>query len=170
MKNRLPTPPPESPVPNKGTLASFTTSKGKPIVMTENDFPALGKKPATASVTAPSVVKSETSYAGLARDWAKKKQEEEENSKKMAESEAIRAKLAYDDRVTRELRMKLNQFQLQRVQTQSNPLEEEENYIPPPVDDYEYNTYSAQLEEEEEEEEYDPTINYRRHKNELSNL
>jgi len=172
MKNRLPTPVPTpapvstGPMLNKGTLASFTTSKGKAIVMTENDFPALGKKP---TITSASAVKPETSYAGLARDWAKKKQEEEENGKKMAESEATRAKLEYDDRVTRELRMKLNKVQLQHTQTKSNSLEEEEPYIPPPVDDYEYNTYVVQ-EEEEEEEEYDPTINYRRHKNELSNL
>ena len=173
MKNRESTSNPtyESPTPNKGTLASFTTSKGKAIVMTDNDFPALGKKPVNVSTVVPTVVKPETSYAGLARDWAKKKQEEEENGKKMAESEAILAKLAYDDRVTRELSMKLKQVRLQRVQPQSNPLEEDETYIPPPVDDYEeYNTYSAQLEEEEEEEEYDPTVNYRRHKNELSNL
>ena len=88
MKNREST---SSPTPNKGTLASFTTSKGKAIVMTDNDFPSLGKKPAIATS---SVIKPETSYAGLARDWAKKKQEEEENGKKMAESEAILAKLA----------------------------------------------------------------------------
>ena len=166
-----PTPAPMGSMPNKGTLASFTTSKGKAIVMTENDFPALGKKPANVPSALPSAIKPDTSYAGLARDWAKKKQEEEENSKKMAESDAILAKLAYDDRVTRELSVKLKQVRLQNIQTKRTPLEEDETYIPPPVDDYEeYNTYSAQLEEEEEDEEYDPTVNYRRHKNELSNL
>ena len=90
---------------------------------------------------------------------------------KTVDYNAILAKLAYDDRVTRELSVKLKQVRLQNIQTKRTPLEEDETYIPPPVDDYEeYNTYSAQLEEEEEDEEYDPTVNYRRHKNELSNL
>ena len=162
-----------TPMGSKGTLASFTTSKGKAIVMTENDFPVLGKKPLALALplALPLVIKSETSYACLARDWAKKKQEEEE-TKKLAESAAIQTAVAYDDRVTRELSAKLKQVRLQRIhhaQLHRNSLEEDESYIPPPVDDYDYNTYSVQ-EEEEEEEEYDPTVNYRRHKNELSNL
>jgi len=138
--------------------------------MTENDFPVLGKKPSTGNAVpstgkaVPSTGKAVASYAGLARDWAKKKQEEEE-IKKMSDSAVIQTALAYDDRIVRELSAKMKQVRLQQIQP--NSLEEDESYIPPPVDDYEEYAYSAQIEEEEEEE-YDPTINYRRNKNELS--
>jgi len=174
MKDRPSTSPsPVSHLPpslNKGTLASLTTSKGKPLIMTEEDFPALGKKGAVNGAMN-DTVKPETSYAVLAREWAKKKQEEEENGKKAADLAAIQAKLEYDDRVTRELSAKLKVVQLQSLQRQKKnalpPLEEDETYLPPPIDDYE--TYNADIAQEvEEEEEYDPTINYRRNKNELS--
>lgn len=143
---------------SKGTLSALTSNKGKPVMMTEDDFPALGKKPVVTNV-----VNTTHSYANLAKDWAKKKQEDEEKTKQMAESEAIQAKLGFDDRITRELSAKLKAVRLQCSRAVDA---EEEQDILPPIDDYEvYNTFSAEIEEEEE---YDPTVNYKRNRNELS--
>jgi hypothetical protein len=68
----------------------------KPLdVASENDFPSLGGAKKTTVVAEP--VKKSNSYASLARDWAKQKEDEEENERlnqlKLAEEEKERALL-----------------------------------------------------------------------------
>ena len=169
----------QAPVLQPGTLAAITsagpsvvpstnsflsrlkqekvTTMGKPPKkgFLEEDFPALGGK----KVVVPVVARAK--YSDLAKDWAKKQEEEQENAKRMTEEEQKLKKMDYYDRVAIQVSAKL-----QKIHVKKAVDDQEDEVELPPQDDYD--TYDVPVEEEEEEEEYDPTVDYRRNRNELS--
>ena len=131
----------------------------KSAVPSDDDFPALGSKKPVAATTVE--VKPATSFSDLAKDWAKKQQDEKEQAKYMTEVEQGKKKLDYYERLTLQVNSKLQKLQVNKKVEEA----EEEEVELPPQDDYE--TYEEPVEEEEEEE-YDPTVDYKRNRNELS--
>lgn len=122
----------------------------------DEDFPALGGKKVEAPVVA------RVKYSDLAKDWAKKQEEEKESAKRMTEEEQKLKKMDYYDRVAIQVSAKLQKIQVKKA---VDDVQEDEVELPPQDD---YDTYDVPVEEEEEEEEYDPTVDYRRNRNELS--
>ena len=131
----------------------------KSAIPSDDDFPALGSKKPVAATTVE--VKPATSFSDLAKDWAKKQQDEKEQAKYMTEVEQGKKKLDYYERLTLQVNSKLQKLHVSKKVEEA----EEEEVELPPQDDYE--TYEEPVEEEEEEE-YDPTVDYKRNRNELS--
>ena len=137
-----------------------------------DEFPSLGstmRRPSTSTNATTPVEAPKSSFASLARDWAKKQQEEEEKKKQEEALEADKKRLQYksDARLSREVHKGIHKLLIGNKQITQD--EEENDHDLPPPDDYDYGTYDIAGEEEEEEDvEYDHTNNYRRNKNELS--
>ena len=153
----------------------FSSMSLKPVPkvhLTDDDFPTLGAKPAKTVVPVAQV--SQTNFAALSREWAKKQEEDALVAKDAAEKERnriqneqfIRQKEAKE---AEEFRMRNIMLPVKRNQKEQQVLDiggnesdgsVAESYDSPPEIDYEE-------EEEEEEEEMNSHWDGRRYRNEL---
>jgi hypothetical protein len=140
------------------------------VHLTDDDFPALGSKPAVK----PAAIVQGTNYAALSRDWAKKQEEDAIIAKDTAEKERFR--IQADQFLRQKEAKEAEEFRMRNIMlpVKRNKIEEQvldiggnesdgsvaESYDSPPEIEYEE-------EEEEEEEEMNSHWDGRRYRNEL---
>lgn len=139
------------------------------VQLTDDDFPALGSKPAKATVV------QGTNYAALSRDWAKKQEEDAIIAKEAAEKE--RARIQSEQFLRQKEAKEAEEFRMRNIMlpVKRNKVVEQvldiggnesdgsvgaDSYDSPPEIEYEE-------EEEEEEEETNSYWDGRRYRNEL---
>lgn len=143
------------------------------VHLTDDDFPALGSKPAVKSAKTSTIVQG-TNYAALSRDWAKKQEEDAIIAKEAAEKE--RSRIQAEQFLRQKEAKEAEEFRMRNIMlpVKRNKIEQQvldiggnesdgsvaESYDSPPEIEYEE-------EEEEEEEEMNSHWDGRRYRNEL---
>ena len=147
------------------------------VHLTDDDFPALGSKPAVKPAVKPvkAAVVQGTNYAALSREWAKKQEEDAIIAKDTAEKERFR--IQADQFLRQKEAKEAEEFRMRNIMlpVKRNKIEEQvldiggnesdgsigaESYDSPPEIEYEE-------EEDEEEEEMNSHWDGRRYRNEL---